>query len=46
MKNPSKNDKIYKERSCFMKCILMNKNTEILIAEYDSELSTFSEIIK
>lgn len=27
-----------------MKCILMNKNTEILTAEYDSELKVFSKI--
>lgn len=27
-----------------MKCILMNKNTEVLVAEYDIELSTFSYI--
>ncbi len=27
-----------------MKCILMNKNTEVLVAEYDTELSTWSEI--
>lgn len=27
-----------------MKCILMNKNNEVLIAEYDLELSAYSEI--
>lgn len=27
-----------------MKCILMNKNTEILTAEYDAELKVFSKI--
>ena len=27
-----------------MQCILMNKNNEVLIAEYDLELSAYSEI--
>ena len=27
-----------------MKCILMNKNTEVLIAEYDSANGVFSKI--
>ena len=27
-----------------MKCILMNKNTEVLIAEYVENLSVFSKI--
>lgn len=29
-----------------MKCILMNKNTEVLVAEYDTELKMFTEIIE
>lgn len=29
-----------------MKCILMNKNTEVLVANYDSGLKTFNEIIE
>ena len=27
-----------------MRCVLMNKNTEILVAEYDTILNGFSEI--
>ena len=27
-----------------MKCTLMNKNTEVLVAEYDVELSAFTKI--
>lgn len=29
-----------------MKCILMNKNTEILVAFYDEELKVFSEVVE
>ena len=28
-----------------MKCTLMNKNTEVLTAEYESELASFTKII-
>ena len=27
-----------------MKCTLMNKNTEVLTAEYESELASFTKI--
>lgn len=29
-----------------MKCILMNKNTEVLVAEYDNAIKAFTKIIK
>ena len=29
-----------------MKCILMNKNTEILVAEYDETIKIFTEVIE
>ena len=27
-----------------MKCVLMNKNTEVLVAEYNESLASFSDI--
>lgn len=27
---------------CYMKCILMNKNTEVLVAEYNDVLKVFT----
>ena len=35
-----------KKGSWIMKCILMNKNTEVLVAEYDEALAVFTKIEK
>lgn len=45
MKNIKKYGKIEIERRCYlMKCILMNKNTEILVVEYNTIFNGFSKL--
>lgn len=34
----------YKKEGAYMKCFLMNKNTEVLIADYNTTLKGFSEL--